>query len=379
MPITPTRLAGLRRWQVLGLAAGLLALLVYGLYLSWGGQTTFVPSASEGDEKHGADLKYYRQVVEEVHEGANYYDVANRELRRYGFRVGSIFNWRLPTYAYVLGALGSPAWIRGLLIVIGVAGLVLAGISEARDADLITAGCTMFLLFGVFHWCLDGDACYAQEVWAAMLIMLSVAANGLGWRPLAVAAGLAALFFRELVLPYCLIAGALAWWHGRRREAAGWLVGVVLFGIFLAWHATQVKSRLTPEDVAQSGGPLEWIQFGGFAFDIVTTRMNEFLFNAPGWLVVVYLLLALIGLIGWRSEQGALLSLTTLAYLAAFAVIGMPMNINWGLIYAPLLPFGVVRAPRTLVELGRQRRGTAALGGYKLSRERTESDPATPV
>jgi hypothetical protein len=55
-----------------------------------------------------------------------------------------------------------------------------------------------------------------------------------------------------------------------------------------------------------------------------------------------------VGLLSWRSEQGALLSLTTLAYLGAFAVIGMPKNINWGLMFAPLLPFGVARAPTVL-------------------------------
>jgi hypothetical protein len=360
MSSPPTRFAGLRRWQVGALAAGILAILVYGLWLTSGGGTTYVPLVSEDHEKSGADLKYYRQVVAEVHAGANYYDVADRELRRWGFRVGSIFNWRLPTYAYVLGALPGPDWVRGVLVAIGLAGLILAGIAETREANLIVAGCTVCLLLGVFVWSIHGDAYFAQEVWAGMLIMLSVAAHGLRWRALAVASGLAALFFRELALPYCLIAGLLAVWHGRRRESLAWFSGVLLFAAYLGWHAMQVTARLTPKDLAGSRGVLEWFQYGGLTFDIMTTRMNAFLLDAPGWLVFAYLLLGLIGLIGWRSEQGALLALTTLAYLAAFSVIGLPMNMNWGLMFAPLLPFGVVRTPGTLLELGRQLRGTAA-------------------
>jgi hypothetical protein len=369
MPSCSTRLADLWQWQLRALAVGLLAVLVYGLYLSVrpdppperGGGTTFVPTVPETDKRHGADLKYYGEVINAVRGGANYYEVANRRLRYWGFPVGSIFNWRLPTYAYVLALLPSDAWIRGVLIVIGLAGLVLAGIAETRAANLLVAGGTLFLLFGVFLWCLDGEAYLAQEVWASMLILLSVAAAALGWRPLAVASGLAALFFRELALPYCLVATGLAWWYGRRREAFAWLAGVVLFGAFLAWHAQQVMSRLTPEDIGQSGGMSEWIQFGGLTFDILTTRMNQFLFLAPAWLVLIYLLLGLVGLIGWRSEQGTLLTLTTLGYLAAFSIVGMHKNINWGLMFAPLLPFGVVRAPGTLLEFGRRLCGTPAL------------------
>ena len=33
------------------------------------------------------------------------------------------------------------------------------------------------------------------------------------------------------------------------------------------------------------------------------------------------------------------------------------MNVNWGLMYAPLLPFGVVRAPGTILDLANAVRG----------------------
>lgn len=351
--------------QAFLLRAGAAVVVVCGIAVSTTTQTEHVPDFGPEHEKSGADLKYYREVVTRVGNGENYYDVANERLRYWGFRVGSTFNWRLPTYAYVLGSLPSPQWIRAVLLILAGLGMLLTLVAEASELGLLAAPATVLLQVGVSAWALDGDAFLAQEVWAGILILVSVAAAGCAassprWRSVAVAAGLLALFFRELVLPYCLIAGVLAGWHGRRSEAAVWLSGIVLFALYLWWHAQQVAARLTPADRAGSQGILEWVQFGGLSFDIMATRMNAFLMNAPGWLVFLYLLLALIGLLSWRSEQGLLLSLTTLAYLFAFAVIGRSMNFNWGLMFAPLLPFGIVRAPGAMWELVAGLRGNQA-------------------
>jgi hypothetical protein len=349
----------LGRWPAALVILALLAATGYALFAARGEQIVHQPDAPPGDPKHGADLKYYRQVVGEVREGANYYDVANRELRYWGFSVGSVFNWRLPTYAYLLALLPGEDWIQGVLVLIGVAGLCLAFVAECKDIGLLGAGGTALLLVGVVHWSVDSPAYLAQEVWAGLLILVSVAAYGMGWPWLAVGSGLLALFFRELVLPYCLIAAGLAWLHQRRGEFAAWLGGILLFGLYLAWHAGQVGQRLTPADTAASKGMLEWVQFGGLTFDLLATRMNAYLFDAPGWIVAVYLVVAVAGLLGWRSEQGVRLTLTTLVYLAAFSVIGMKKNINWGLMFAPMLPFGVVRAPEVMWQLGEAARGRA--------------------
>lgn len=359
----PTRFADWPRGLVVLLAAGGAAALACGLYAARGERTDIdaaVPTVSA--EPDNVDLKYYKEVVTRVHDGENYYDVANQRLRHFGFRVGSVFNWRLPTYAYVLGALPSVGWAQGAISLIGLAGLLLAAASDNRDVGFIAAGGNFVLQFGVYFYCINPkfDSFLAQEVWAAMLILLSVGAAAFQWRALAVGAGLAALCFRELVLPYCLVAAGVAWWYGRRKESLAWLAGIGLFFLYLGWHAAQVSMRLTPEDRADSRGISEWITFGGLTFDILTTRMNLFLLEAPGWLVFLYLATALIGLVGWRGEQGALVSLTTITYLAAFAVVGMPMNVNWGLMYAPLLPFGVVRAPGAILDLARALRGRNA-------------------
>jgi hypothetical protein len=357
----PTRFADWPRGLLLLLTACSAIAIACGLYAARGERTTIdsaVPAVNV--ELENADLKYYKEVVTRVHDGENYYDVANQRLRHWGFRVGSVFNWRLPTYAYVLGALPSVGWAQAALSAIGLAGLLLAVAADNRDVSFLAAGGTFLLQFGVFFWCLKEDCYLAQEVWAAMLILLSVGAAAFQCRALAVGAGLAALCFRELVLPYCLVAAGVAWWYGRRKEAIVWLAGIGLFFLYLGWHAAQVAARLTPEDRADSRGISEWITFGGLTFNILTTRMNLFMLDAPGWLVFLYLATALIGLLGWRGEQGALVAFATMVYLAAFAVVGMPMNVNWGLMYAPLLPFGVVRAPGTILDLLRALRGRNA-------------------
>jgi hypothetical protein len=345
------------KWALLGVIAVALAV---GLYLSLVQSTAHIPVYTGEHKLAGADLKYYRVVIDRVGRGENYYDVAREQLPEWGFPIGSPFNWRLPTYAYLLGVLPGPGAIQAVAALIGLAGLVLAGLAEfsslSRAADPaaspnpLPAFGTILLLIGVAAWPLSGDAYLAQEVWAGMLILLSVGAAGCAadhprWRIVSVAAGLLALAFRELVLPYCLIAGGIALWQGRRREAVAWLVGVVLFFGYLAWHMSQVHARLAPEERADSLGIPGWVHFGGLNFDIMCTRMNAFLISMPGWIVFLYLAMGVIGLFGWRSEQGALLALTTISYLASFAVIGESKNFNWGLMFAPLLPFGVVRAP----------------------------------
>src|SRR5262249_21924148 len=117
--------------------------------------------------------------------------------------------------------------------------------------------------------------------------------------------------------------------------------------LFLLFHATEVAERVTPADRL----PGNWIQFGGASFILATCRMNVFLFPAPLWLSAIYLPLSLLGLASWKAETGLRLFLTASAYVAAFAVVGQPFNDYWGLMYAPLLPFGFVWSISALRDL----------------------------
>lgn len=331
-----------------------------GLFVVTNRPTDHTPVYTGEHELAGADLKYHRQVIERVGNGANYYDAARDLLPQWHFPIGSPFNWRLPTYAYLLAALPGPSWIRATVAVIGWVGLVLCLFPEIVAGQWLTAIATAFLLLGVVAWPLaPGDAYLAPEVWVGMLLVLSVGALGCGvyspwWRVLAVAAGLLAVCFRELALLYCLVAGVVAWRRGRRLEAGAWLGGVALFGLFLCWHISQVYERVAPTDRTVSFGVAAWIQFGGLGFDLMATRMNGLVMPLPGWLVLLYLWLGLVGLLAWDTDRGRVLAWTTVVYFFAFAVIGQSMNLNWGLLFAAFLPFGVARAPAVLWEVSRK-------------------------
>jgi hypothetical protein len=301
----------------------------------------------EDDPACGDDFLLFRRLAEHVRAGENYHDAAFREMRAHRFPTGSPFNFRTPTYAWVLGVFPSDAWGRALLILIAAAALAANFFAELRELSVVGAAIGALFLFGVAKWCLDADGIYSQELWASMLIALSFGLAGLGWRYPAVAAGVLALFFRELALPFCLLAGGLALWHNRRAEAALWFVGVLLYGLFLAWHAHEVMLRMTAADQAQS----DWLCLGGLKFELVTARMNDFLYSAPGWVVAIYLSAGLIGLAGWRSDHGVLAAATVVAYLVAFSVVGNPYNGYWGLLYTPVLALGLARAPATIADL----------------------------
>ena len=159
--------------------------------------------------------------------------------------------------------------------------------------------------------------------------------------------------FRELALPYCVVAGGMATWKRRWVEAAGWATGIAMFFALFAWHMEQVKAQLAGTEVAASAGLAQWLRFGGLDFVLLTTRMNSLLFAAPAWLLWGYLLVALLGLSRKSDEASQVACLAALMYLLAFAVLGRPENFYWGLLPAPLLVWGVTSGMMAMTEVTR--------------------------
>jgi len=340
--------------------AMLVVLALAGVALGWNkGQLPhpIEPVASAtADADISPDLALYRDVIAEVRSGRDYYAVAGERIPHYGFPIGSPLNWRLPTYAWLFSWLPGPTWIQAALVALSIVALGLAFVAQSRVAGVGYAALRIFLLFGVVHWAIDGQAYLAQEPWAATLMIVSLSAHALAaqqgrWRVLAVAAGIAALLFRELALPYCLVACAFAAHKRRWSEAAGWAAGIALFFGFFAWHVGQVKAQLAGTEVAGAAGLAQWLRFGGLDFILLTTRMNSLLFAASPWLLWLFLLLSLVGLSRSQGESNNIACLAALLYLVGFAVVGRPENFYWGLMPAPLVAWGSAQAPRCLAEL----------------------------
>jgi len=173
-------------------------------------------------------------------------------------------------------------------------------------------------------------------------------AYGLKRPYLAVALGVAALFVRELSLPYCLLAAALAWRQGKRQEVLGWLAGLAAWALFFALHVMAVRNWMPAGAIAHREG---WIQFGGLPFVISIMQMHVGLLLLPQWVAAIYLVAVLFGVAGWQGEMGQRLGLTVSLYVAAFSVVGHDFNQYWGELLVPLACFGAARSLTALADL----------------------------
>jgi hypothetical protein len=169
-------------------------------------------------------------------------------------------------------------------------------------------------------------------------ISLSVGLYLLGWRKSGAGAGILALFFRELALPYVLIGLVLAWRQKKKSELWTLIAGLGGYALYFGLHAMAVTSRIPPSNGVPEVS--HWIQFGGLRFILITGRVG-LLMIYPFWWAAVYVPIALLGLAGWRHPVAGRVLATVAAYMLVFSVIGIPSaNYYWGAVYAPLLAFG---------------------------------------
>ncbi len=309
-------------------------------------------AAGDGGRIRGraGDVALYRAEIERVHAGEDYYCVAGEELRQRGYPTGSPFNWRFPAPIWLLGRM--PSLTVGKVLLCGLAGLLLFGAFEAvarerEDRIGLPLGVAL-LLTGPLMPCLFNDLFVMPVLWAGVLIGLSVCAYGI-YRPAwGVAFGLAAVFVRELAMPYVVVAAGIAVWRRRWRETAAWTAGLAVFALCYGLHLQHVAGLIGPDDALHNQG---WLQFGGLGFLIATAQMNAFLVLLPQWVSALFLAAAILGFAGWNTSLGQRVVMSTCLFLVAFAAVGHDFNQYWGSLFAPLLCFGVARAPASLGEL----------------------------
>lgn len=374
-----SRLTRLQARAVLALAA---------LAMASGVALTLSPLASSNLAEHrntAGDIALYRAEVDRIRDGQSYHQAAAAELTARGYPTRSVFNWRTPLPMWLLGKLPALAWGKALLGGLALALMLLAFEALAREENangkprpvvapqtanpgrgfaLARPVACALLLTGPLLPTILGDLFLLPVLWAGVLIALSACAYGVGRFRLGMAIGLAAVFFRELALPYCLVCMAMAWRQGRRGELAGWTLGLLGWLVFFGWHGWQVSGLISPDARAHQFG---WVQCGGAAFVISTAQLNAYLLLLPQWATAIYLASALVGLAGWSTPLGTRIGLSACAFLAAFAVVGQSFNQYWGCLIAPLLCFGVARFPVSARELWRAASGMypAAAHGHR--------------
>lgn len=301
------------------------------------------------DPPRDTDLQLYDRIAERVAAGENYHTVAVEEQRARNFPVRPGLAVRLPTLAWITAALGQ--WgMMALAALLAVATLV-SWHYRLRDVPGSQGRLRFVLLLLVIGAAtgLKPQYLVLHEVWAGMLIALSLGLYRSQRWIFAVIAGALALFVRELALPFVLLMMMVAWSRGNRGETAAWLVVVLLFGAFLAAHLAAVAHHTLPSDPASPS----WLALrglGGWTSNIV---LSSPLYLLPGWLAAPLALLPLLGWAGWRSWFGVTGFLLCLGYGVLFMIAGRDNNFYWALLVMPVWFVGYAFVPRALAGLWR--------------------------
>jgi hypothetical protein len=310
---------------------------------------------------HGHDALLYERIVRDVAAGQSFYHAAPLALRQEGYPLRPFMAIRPPLLAVSLARLPDEAARRGVLA--GLAGLTLAawawrlrGLWPNEPARYIWA---LTLLATGIAPALVGSAYLFHEVWAGLLIALSLALHRpRRWMP-SLAVGLAVALLRELAIPYLAVMALFALWEGRRGEAAAWAAAIGVALAALGGHALAVAAVTTPLDPRSPG----WLGLGGWPFVLRTAQWNSIVSLAPAWLAALLFPPALLGLLFAPGGLGRRICVIVLGFALGVCFVGRPDNSYWGLIVAPLWPLGLLaidRAVKTLLSQAMRLRPSSA-------------------
>lgn len=343
----PSRYAGIRpptaRWVLVALAL-LLALCLTAVATPGPPPVSKDPASAASDR---ADVLLYRDIIDRVRGGGNYYEVAAEAQRAMGYPMRPFVTMRLPTLA-VLQATLPPIVTVVLLYAIAAATLAAwyarLAPALARPAPafiaVILVGCGA-LVFA------RPDLSPFHEVWAGLLIALSLAL----WREdrwvTAVALGCCAMLIRETAALYAIVMAGCALASGRRREMLGWGAALAVLAVALACHAWAWSLVARPDDPTGPG----WQALLGFGFFAKTMTLLTAIAALPEWIAAPIVGLALFGWTAWAHPA----AIRALAVLSAYAVIISLFcrtdTYYWGLLAAPISLVGLVFVPDALRDL----------------------------
>ena len=178
---TTSSYARLSPWQARAVLIALVLLVGLGLWKS----PTPPPLCDVREENaRSGDVFLYMTEIKRIHAGENYYQVAAEELVAQGYPTASVFNWRTPLPMWLIGKLPDPLLGRLILIAAGIAMLLMAFEAAAREQPNVyrLAMPLAALLIGPMLPCFQGDVFVLTEVWAGIMIALSLCAYGVELR-----------------------------------------------------------------------------------------------------------------------------------------------------------------------------------------------------
>jgi hypothetical protein len=299
-----------------------LATFILGLF-SAGGSLARVPP-----QPKVSDPEVYDRILDRLAGGESYYVVVGDELRSNGYATREIFNWRTPVLWRTLATV-HPRVRRILLTTLAglfaVAAVAVTG-RVSRAAWVVTATTAI----GVAVLMSAPGAVAMGEAWAGCLIGLSICAYARGKSWTGFGLGLVAMFVRELVAPFAVLAALIAAARRRWLEAGAWLVGGVVYAAYYTFHLLHILAERSPTDPP---GASSWVAFGGLTFLLSAVQWNALLFFAPWPVVCACLALIVAGVLNPRCPTHA--RWTAAAYALLFLVIGKHFDRYWGYLTWP--------------------------------------------
>jgi hypothetical protein len=191
------------------------------------------------------------------------------------------------------------------------------------------------------------DGVYWHEIWATLLIALSLLSYRKAPLWLTVGLGILACLVRELALPFILVMMVFAAAQRRWMELCAWLAAVCLFAAAFMAHLFEASRLYRPGDLISES----WLGLNGWNFSVATAKWNVILHVMPSPLIALAICLGILGLAGARDERAQRAALVVFGYVFAFTVVGRPDNYYWGILYAPLLSTGFLFVPASLRDI----------------------------
>lgn len=344
----PSRFAAFGRTQARA-ALALFAALLLATWLS----LAMTPAGDAAADP--TDIVVSKTVVAGLRGGGDYYAVAADALRQGDHPMSPFTAFRLPTLAVVQAALPSIA-LLGLIYALA-AGVLLAWYERLRGVFATARAhgvAGALLVCGIIA--LGGDdAAGSHELWAGLLVALSLALRRPDrWiEPIAIA--LVAMLSSESAALYVAIMALFALAEGHRREAIGWGVGLLVFALVLALHAYGVAQVVRPTDT----GAAAWTWPMGIFSAMAMIAQATILGLVPAWLAAPLAVFALLGWGAWNDPLARRALGLFMSYALLLGLFARPDSPYWGLMIAPPLLLGLAFAPdalRDLVSAARTRR-----------------------
>ncbi|WP_423602033.1 hypothetical protein [Sphingomonas sp. MS122] len=358
----PSRFAALPRTRA-RIVLGVLAVLLLASLTALGVPQPAPDAAGAGGDRQ-TDVALYEGIVAAVTHGQDYYRAAADALRAGSYPLRPFLTFRLPGLAVVQAALPPGVTLALLYALAAVTGFAwYRRLAEALPG-LAPRLFVLFLLAAGMLAFVQPALIAFHEIWAGLLVALSLALRRPGQWVEAASIALIAMLVRETAALYVLVMAGLAFAEGQRREAIAWIVALGVFAGVLAAHAVAVHGVTGVLDAASPG----WTGMHGFGLFVRAMSLATGLQLLPAVAAALLVALALFGWASWRDPLALRAVATFAAYAMVISLFARLDTFYWGLLIAPAFLAGLAFVPDGLRDLTSRALDTRRVRVHRVER-----------